>query len=45
MNTKDWILLIVPILCNGVVVFLLQKVFEKKQLTLGEKYKYVSVMQ
>lgn len=45
MNTKDWILLLVPILCNGIVVFLLQKAFEKRQLALTEKYKYVSIMQ
>lgn len=42
MSTKDWILLLVPILFNGVVVFLLQKIFERKQLSLTEKYKYVS---
>lgn len=45
MSTKDWILLLVPILFNGVVVFLLQKIFERKQLALTEKYKYVSIMQ
>lgn len=45
MSTKDWILLIVPILCNGVVVFILQKTFERKQLAMSEKYKYVSVIQ
>ncbi len=45
MSSKDWILLLVPILCNGVVVFLLQRAFEKKQLALTEKYKYVSIMQ
>ena len=45
MSTKDWILLLVPILCNGVVVFLLQKTFERRQLALTEKYKYVLVMQ
>lgn len=45
METKDWILLLVPILCNGVIVFLLQKTFEKRQLVLSEKYKYVALMQ
>lgn len=45
MSTKDWILLLVPILCNGLIVFLLQKTFERRQLVLTEKYKYVSVMQ
>lgn len=44
MNTKDWILLIVPILCNGVIIFILQKIFERKQLSISEKYRYVSVM-
>lgn len=45
MSVKDWILLLVPILCNGVVVFILQKIFEKKQLSLTEKYKYISILQ
>lgn len=45
MSTKDWILLLVPVLLNGVVVFLLQRIFERKQLTLTKKYEYVSVMQ
>ncbi|MCM1172847.1 MAG: hypothetical protein NC393_12085 [Clostridium sp.] len=44
MEKKDWILLLVPILCNGVIMFLLQKAFEKRQLVLNEKYKYVSLM-
>ena len=45
MTQKDWILLMVPILCNGVVVFILQKVFEKRQLAISAKQKYVSVLQ
>lgn len=45
MSVKDWVLLLIPILCNGVVVFLLQKSFEKRQLSTTEKYKYVSVLQ
>lgn len=45
MSTKDWILLLFPILCNGVVVFLLQKSFERRQLAITEKYKYVSILQ
>ncbi len=32
MGTKDWILLLVPIFCNGVIIFILQKIFEKKRL-------------
>lgn len=31
MELKDWILLLVPIFCNGVVVFALQKIYERKQ--------------
>lgn len=42
MNTKDWILLLVPIFCNGVIVFILQKVFEKKQITNNIKYEYAT---
>lgn len=37
MNTKDWILLLIPILCNGVVVFVLQRIFEKRRLVLDRK--------
>jgi len=44
MSTKDWILLITPILGNGIIVFLLQKQFEKRQLAMNEKYTYVSAM-
>ena len=40
MEAKDWILLLVPILCNGVVVFLLQKLFERKQITRDIKAEY-----
>lgn len=45
MEAKDWILLFVPILCNGIIVFAFQKAFEKRQMTLIEKYKYVSTLQ
>lgn len=45
MSAKDWILLLVPILCNGVLVFFFQKTFERNQLAFIEKYKYVSIMQ
>lgn len=45
MDTKDWILLLVPILCNGIVVVVLQKIFEKRRLVLNNKYAYVSVLQ
>lgn len=42
MNTKDWILLLVPIFCNGLIIFILQRVFEKRQLTKSIKYEYAS---
>jgi len=45
MTQKDWILLVIPILCNGVVVFILQKIFERRQLTIIAKQKYVSALQ
>lgn len=41
MNVKEWILLMVPIICNGLVEFVLQKIFEKRQWILSEKYKYL----
>lgn len=44
MEAKDWILLIVPIFCNGVIIFILQKIFEKKQITKNIKYEYASLM-
>ena len=45
MTQKDWLLLIIPILCNGVVVFLLQQLFEKRQLVIAGKQEYVSLFQ
>lgn len=45
MTTKDWILLLVPILCNGVIVFIIQKIFEKRQLILNVKYRYLEILQ
>ena len=30
MSTKDWIVLLVPIICNGIIVFAFQKIFNKK---------------
>ena len=41
MELKDWVTLLIPIFCNGIVVFFLQKLFEKKQaknLILHEYY-------
>lgn len=45
MSNKDWILLLFPIVCNGIVVLVLQKIFEKKRLVLDRKYKYVFILQ
>lgn len=44
METKDWILLLVPIFCNGVIIFILQKIFEKRQITRSIKFEYVSFL-
>ena len=41
MTLKDWILLLVPILSNGIIVFTLQKIYEKKQLIKDSKRAYV----
>jgi len=30
METKDWIMLIIPIVANGFVIFIFQKLFEKR---------------
>lgn len=43
MEVKDWILLLVPILCNGLVLFVLQKISEKRQITRGIKTEYLSL--
>lgn len=42
MEGKDWVTLLIPIFCNGVVVFFLQKLFEKKQSDNLIKYEYYS---
>lgn len=44
MEAKDWILLLVPIFCNGVTIFILQKIFEKKQITRTIKFEYGSIL-
>lgn len=44
MELKDWILLLVPIFCNGIIIFILQKVFEKRQITRTIKFKYASLL-
>ena len=42
MTPKDWILLFVPIFCNGVILFVLQKIFEKRQSIMLIKKEYAS---
>lgn len=32
MSTKDWIVLLVPIICNGIIVFAFQKILNVKKL-------------
>lgn len=44
MELKDWILLLVPILFNGIIVFVLQKIFEKKQIVRTIKFEYTSIL-
>lgn len=44
MSLKDWVLLLVPILCNGVTIFVLQRMFEKKQIIMTIKMEYASVL-
>lgn len=44
MEAKDWILLLVPIFCNGIIIFILQKIFEKKQMTRTIKLEYASLL-
>lgn len=44
MSTKDWILLLIPVLCNGLIIFALQKIFEKRQITRTIKFEYASIL-
>ena len=44
MELKDWILLLVPIFCNGIIIFILQKIFEKRQITRTIKFEYASLL-
>ncbi len=44
MELKDWILLLVPIFCNGIIIFILQKIFEKRQITRNIKFEYASLL-
>lgn len=44
MEAKDWILLLVPIFCNGIIIFILQKIFEKRQITRTIKFEYASLL-
>jgi len=43
MQVKDWIMLLIPIFCNGVIIFILQKLFEKKQISRTIKFEYASI--
>lgn len=42
MELKDWVVLLVPIFFNGIIVFVLQKYFEKRQLSKAIKNEYAS---
>lgn len=44
MVFKDWLLLLVPIFFNGVIVLVLQKLFEKKQIIRMRKMEYISML-
>lgn len=44
MEVKDWILLLVPIFCNGIIIFILQKIFEKRQISRTIKFEYGSLL-
>ena len=44
MELKDWILLIVPIISNGIIIFILEKIFEKRRIVRNTKYEYISIM-
>jgi hypothetical protein len=44
MTTKDWLILLIPICFNGVIIFALQKVFEKKQIERTWKVEYLSTL-
>ena len=40
MEAKDWILLIIPIIFNGVIVLIIQIIFENKKLKREVKFPY-----
>lgn len=40
MEVKDWILLIIPIIFNGVIVLIIQIIFENKKLKREVKFPY-----
>lgn len=44
MELKDWLTILLPVFCNGVVVFLLQKLFERKQTKKLILHEYDSVL-
>lgn len=44
MELKDWVLLLVPIFSDGIIIFILQKIFEKRQITRTIKFEYASIL-
>ncbi len=44
MELKDWVLLLVPIISDGIIIFILQKIFEKRQITRTIKFEYASIL-
>lgn len=42
MQYKDWIMLLVPVFCNGIINYILQNIFEKKQSVRTIKFEYIS---
>lgn len=44
MELKDWALLLVPIISDGIIIFILQKIFEKRQITRTIKFEYASIL-
>ena len=44
MELKDWVLLLVPIISDGIIIFILQKIFEKRQITRTIKFEFASIL-
>jgi len=45
MEFKDWLLFIIQIISNGLVIFILQKIFERKQIKRDIEKEYSSTRQ